>query len=201
MVSPLLVSFKQNIQNLGSSLIADAKDYDKYSVAEQHMALGFRLIATAHLEGFLENRCLDTALRAAQSHLAGQPTHASRCLLVWSAVRKSQPIPLDTIEHVQRELMDTATKQYQKVIDGNHGIKGDNLRGFLLPLGFRDSDISEHDELLDRLDSIAGRRNPAAHRAVKRTTEINLPPVEWQNIADVFPLLEKLDDALEKAVL
>jgi hypothetical protein len=112
---------------------------------------------------------------------------------VWWAVQKSCEIPLESAEFSQRDKVDDALKHYQKFVDKNHGINRVKLRQLLLPLGFQENDLDRHDELANRLESIADNRNPAAHRAVNRAKQYQEPVVEWNTISGLYPLLDDLD--------
>ncbi|MEV0078637.1 hypothetical protein AB0H58_19725 [Nocardia neocaledoniensis] len=192
--SSLFTSFRAAITDLKSSLIVDPKsDYNKYTKSDHHMALGFRVLASAHLEAFIENRCVDSATRSVRQHLAGKPTRGSKCLLIWWSVQTLAEIPVDSSAMSRREKAEIALKHYQKFIESNHGINGKKMRKLLLPLGFQEAGLDLHDQLANLLDSIADNRNPAAHQAVNRARQYQEPIEEWKTFETLFPLLEKLD--------
>ncbi|WP_431963254.1 hypothetical protein [Nocardia sp. bgisy134] len=199
MPSPLFISFKQQISVLKTSLIAERRDDFRYTAADHQRALGFRLLASAHLEHFLESRCAETAAIAATEHRKRRPTRASKCLLVWNAVSSQSPIPVENSEYMSSDSIDKAIERYRNLVSKNHGINGSKLKGLLIPLGFRNGDLDKHAQLFDRLDSVADNRNPAAHTRVNRARQLVEPQEEWLVIDNLMSLLVELDEALDCA--
>ncbi|MET3954471.1 hypothetical protein ABIE52_001337 [Rhodococcus sp. OAS809] len=200
MPSTLFVSFEQEIKVLKQSLIADSREDFRYTPEEHKRALGFRVLASAHLEHFLEERCLQIASKAAADHKSGTLTRASKCLVVWYAVTADLVIPIDNGELANRDHIDKAFEKYRKVVTKSHGINGAKLKGLLIPIGFRDAEMSAHSSLFNQLDSVADNRNPAAHTVVKRAMSLVAPEQEWTTIDNLMRLLVPFDADVGKLI-
>ena len=84
-----------------------------------------------------------------------------------------------------------AFEAYSKVVKKSHGINGDDLRNLAFPLGLRESQVPE--VLVNSLDALAGKRNPASHTYVKSQDE---PELEVQRLSQIVAPLRQLDDDL-----
>lgn len=198
MPSALFVSLTQTLHNLKSHLIVVGKDYGDYTPAEHSQALGFRVLASAHLEDYVEGRCRQIARLGVERFKRGQPSRTGRCLLTWHTVRKGYPIPLERSEYVVDNQIDKALESYEGVVANKHGVSGIKLRELVLPLGLREADLDER--LFDTLQNLAGARGAAAHVKVNRAKQMVEPEQEWDTVQVVLPFLEGLDGVLDRVV-
>ncbi|MGF0313599.1 HEPN domain-containing protein [Rhodococcus sp. IEGM1428] len=196
MTSPGLVSLKDSLQKLREALIAERDESLSYSRADHDRALGFRVLASAHLEDYAERRCLEAVESARAKLVRGQISRTAKCLLIWNSVRsETQPIPLELADFSSD--MESAVKSYEKLIKRMHGISGRNFKAILMPLGLRDPDFDS--QLFDKLDELAQKRGAAAHVRVNRAKTMTEPAQEWQIFDDLLPLLEELDMQIANA--
>ncbi|MEV3960900.1 HEPN domain-containing protein [Nocardia sp. NPDC050193] len=201
MTTSSYMSFERQIEDLKASLISDGKqDYLDYRREDHHRALGFRVLASANLEHFVEDRCRVAASDAVENHLKRRPNRASKCLLIWHSVGKWEEIPVETSELTvyDRVKFREVLNNYHRSIDKMHGIDGRKLRQLLIPLGFRTHELDEYVQLFDRLDALADQRNQAAHIRVNRMKQMQLPIQEYLAINRLMNLLKSLDADLEK---
>lgn len=200
MPSNLYISLKSNLANLKASLIVPKKsDYSKYTSADHDMALGFVLLASAHIEEYAEQRCLTAATAAIELHGRGKVTRASKCLFVWHAANHpKEMIPLDHAEFIGSLRGSDVAKKYRELINKMHGISGDKLLKIVIPLGLRDSELDA--ELFDKLESLASQRNRAAHVRVNRARSMKEPIEEWDLFDRLLTLLESLDESIQRAI-
>lgn len=200
MPSPLFVSFSERIKTLKASLIAEQKEnYQNYTASDHHSALGFRLLASAHLEEYVESRCENAAAACLEAHKQGKRTRASMCLLIWhSTYRVSKPIPLEPSDFDDRDEVDAARAKYSRLVRGIHGIDGSKLRELVIPLGLRDTDLDQG--MLDQLNIVAGERNRAAHISVNRAKLQREPIEEWKILNQLMQHLIKLDIAIDRVI-
>ncbi|MFJ9781495.1 hypothetical protein ACIRSS_18050 [Amycolatopsis sp. NPDC101161] len=196
MPSPLFVSLQGTLNSLRQHLIVTGKEYDKYTPAEHSQALGFRVLASAHLEDYAEKRCSEVAKIGIDRLKRGQPTRTGGCLVVWYLVRKEKlVIPLSSGEIVHDEKIDLALEVYQNMVGNKHGIGASNLKNLVVPLGVRESGLD--DILFTRLGDLAEKRGAAAHVRVNRAKAMQDPDEEWKQVDAILPLLQKLDEHLD----
>ena len=197
MASPLYTSLVQTLESLRNELIVTGKEYDKYTRVDHNMALAFRIIASAHVENYVEQRCLQVARAAAQRWRQGHPSRCAKALIGWLVVTsggKWGPMPLDESEYPRDSIVETALLSFSDAVERSHGISGPKLSIFLFRLGVRDSDIDSR--LVDSLTTLASARGVAAHRPVNRAKTMTEPVVEWASIEAIRPMLEELDAKL-----
>ncbi|WP_143860616.1 HEPN domain-containing protein [Nocardia cerradoensis] len=198
MPSPLFVSFQQTVTRLKTSLIVEYEDYGSYNPADYDRALGFRVLASAHLEEYVEKRCLDAMAAAVEGHLRGRSNRAAKCLIIWHAVtRGSEVIPLESADFSIPGVIENARDRYEKMVKSKHGINGSKLKSMIFPIGLRDAELDV--ELFSRLDTIADKRNLAAHTRIRRARTLTEPIEEWKAVEEILPILEKLDTAIGRA--
>jgi hypothetical protein len=196
MPSPLLVSFQSKLAQLKSSLIVERAD-DQYQADDYDRALGFRVLASAHLEGFVESRCTQIAQAGAERFLSGKPTRVGRALVIWHSVHKGAraPIPLTSAECLpDRARVTQAVNAYRDSVKHSHGISGKDLRLLVLPLGLEEAHVD--DTLIASLQSLADKRQRAAHVPVGARA-MSQPIAEYNDVANLMPQLIQLDDYLQ----
>jgi hypothetical protein len=201
MASPRFAGFKTNLENLKAALIVDNGPLGNYTREDHDRALGFRVLASAHLEQFVELRCTEVAADGIERFRTGKPTRTGRALLIWYGTRKKQrwSIPLKDIECVpDSDRLDLALRAYQDSVKFTHGMSGSDFQDLVIPLGLQDGDIDA--QLIFRLDALALARQQAAHVAVKRAKAMTDPIQEWHDVDAILGPLELVDAALDKAV-
>lgn len=190
--SPLFVSFTRTIDSLREHLIATGKDYNSYTAAEHSQALGFRVLASAHIEQFAEQRCLDVATASIQRVRTRRPSRAGYALLTWHCVRKQLLIPVSSGDFTFDERFEASLEAYRRFVKGKHGIGPNTLVSLVTPLGV--GEVNQ--QLLDQLESLAVARGEAAHIRINRAKSMAEPNKEWLDVQETLRLLEPLDAAL-----
>lgn len=201
MPSTLFVSLEQNLQNLKDALITEAPALAA-TKEDFNRALGFRVLASAHLEYFVEQRCSQIAQQGVDRFRVGKPTRTGRSLLIWHGTRKKQrwSIPLTVAECVADGVkLDQALKSYLESVKNTHGMSGPDFQDLVIPLGLLDSDIDYL--LVQRLTDLALKRQRAAHVALVGVKGRVAPMGEWNEVQDIVADLKQVDAALEAAVL
>lgn len=190
----------QSLAQLRTALIVERQDL-AYTRADHDKALGFRALASAHVEDYVEKLCSDVAKKGADRFLANQPTRTGRALLVWHGTRKKQrwAIPLRSSECIpDRSKVEAAAAAYAASVKATHGISGQDARDLVIPLGVQDADLDE--QLFDRMDQLAVSRQQAVHVTVNRVKTMTEPIAEWNSVQQVMAGLLRLDDALLNAL-
>lgn len=201
MPSKELVACTQGLSQLRTALIVEKTDVGDYTREDHDMALGFRVLASAQVEDYVEKRCSDAARQGVDRFLTGQPTRTGRALLIWHGTRKKQryAIPLRDSECVpDRDKVEASLAAYLASVKATHGISGQDARDLVIPLGVMEVDLD--DQLFDRLDQLALVRQKAAHVTVNRVKTMTEPIAEWREVDAVLAGLSALDDAIQAAV-
>jgi hypothetical protein len=193
-----LVALKANLLTLKTCFIVERDDYSAYTPDDQLKSVGFRLLASASVEHYVEDRCLAVARTGTLRYKKSQPSATGRALTIWYLAKKlKRSIPLrdsEVLSHV--DLIDDALQSYTNTVKGSHGIDASDLRNLVLPLGVPDSSVPE--ALYDQLKSWADSRNPASHRRLPKPQ--SEPVAEWKQVESLVKLLTSVDHALESAV-
>lgn len=99
------------------------------------------------------------------------------------------------IEDSVNEIIDLAQTQFIKIVKENHGVRENNLKSLILPIGV---DISELDHTwLTGLDNFGSLRGEIAHNAKRTTDQIN-PKDEYNNVLALLEGLKSLDTLILK---
>ncbi|MFB7894690.1 hypothetical protein ACFC1I_20975 [Microbacterium sp. NPDC056044] len=196
MPSPLLVSFEQRLADLESNFIVRRTDYNLYSPADFLDALAYRLLASAALEHYVEQRCLEIGASGADRLARSQPSSTGRSLVIWARFqdrRQPRPVHIHELDAIS-DLGEGATSYalYVSHVRRNHGISGNDLRALALPLGIRESQLPVI--LTTLLDDLADKRNPASHTVVRSRSE---PESEVKLLNQILTPLRQLDDDLQ----
>jgi hypothetical protein len=174
-----------------------------YSARELDRARGFRLLAHAEIEAFIEDVTFEKAKASVSNWDNHQVTSETLfCLLAHyhqgfaTDADKSPPFPETSrlkVKEAIKEAVTAALKQYRVLQDNNHGVREENLLRLVLPVGVRRDDL---DPLwITNLNEFGKKRGDAAHRAVGVQQQID-PRTEWEVVAGVVVGLKKLDELI-----
>lgn len=198
MPSPLLVSLEQHLTKLEHNFIVVRSDYSQYTVDDFLKALAYRVLASAAIENFVEQRCLEIATAGCSRLASGKLTSTGRALTIWARfqnrrnpqvvyIRESDPLS-DPSEPA------TALKVYSRYVKNSHGINADDLRALVFPLGLSEATLPV--VLTSSLDALADSRNPASHAVVRNRKE---PSSDVQAVNQILTPLRQLDVDLQDA--
>lgn len=199
MASTRLVSLRQRIKDYNDIFITDRDDLD--ATPEDHIkAVAFRILASAAIEEFVEERCKEAAKVGIDRLKKGLPTTTGRALVVWAVSRNTPgciPVHSDEVKDYYDEL-NNFLRTYVSVVSNSHGVNGKDIQNLLNPVGLRRHQVPPG--LLDQLQSLADRRDPAVHAVASKATGRIAPSLQSKQINDILTLLEKVDGALDEAV-
>lgn len=199
MASPRLVSLQHRVAELANIFISDKDDLD--ATNEDHLkAIAFRILASAAIEEYVEERCKEIATEGIDRLKKQLPTSTGRAMVIWGISRKVPdciPIePGEVADHYDR--YDEILKAYLASVAGNHGVNGRDVRSLINPVGIRSHQVPE--ELIDRLQALSEKRDPVVHTSAAKAASKLGPSVERKQIEDIVIRLSDLDDALAEAV-
>lgn len=198
MASPRFASLQQHVTNYQSAFIADKDDLDATN-SDHLRAIAFRILASAAIEEFVEEICKAAAQEGINLLKRGEPTTTGYALVTWAVSRETPgviPVHSDDIrDHFAQ--YDQILKQYLDSVASTHGVSGRDFRKLVFPVGVRDHQVPNG--LLDRLQSLADRRDPVVHTSSSGAQQRLGPSVELKQISDIVVLLERLDEAVKVA--
>ncbi len=171
-----------------------------YSERVLDRARGYRLLAHAEIEAYLEEIALETIDAKIDAYKSGKPSYILLCFVAgyhrgWVTDESQSPTffpnagqkPQDTI----LEAIKAAQGQYKKqVIQSNNGIKIADLQKMFLPLGVDFSDPKITPAWLGTVESYGKQRGVIAHQAKK----IQKPPDPQDELNTLTVVIDGLRD-------
>lgn len=172
----------------------------QYSRRQLDRARGYRLLAHAEIEAYIEDAAREAVLSKLRAWKSGR--NPSQVLLAFMAAYHSgfgvdesdaTAVPAGARErpkdHID-EIIDRASQQFNRRIEDNHGVRIDNLKRLLLPLGI---DFPTLDQTwLTNMDEFGKRRGEVAHKTAGAQRTID-PRTEYQYVRDLLVGLAELD--------
>jgi hypothetical protein len=184
-----------------SSYFVTVEDDLDATTEDQVKAVAFRVLASAALEDFVEERCRVTARAGIERIKRGEKSATGRALLVWFISRNIPGcIPIheaDALDHFHQ--CDAALEAYIASVRSNHGLNATDFYKLVNPVGLRTRHIPT--DLPDKLQALAEKRDPVVHvSASKRITRQIGPNQEIKQINDIVNLLQVVDESLTEVV-
>lgn len=197
MPSSELVALNTILTDLRACFIVEFEPQSGWTADHHRHALAYRVLASSELEHYVESRCMAVCRVAVDRIKKQQPSSSGFALFVWFATQNSKgAIPISRAQVAAcLQDADKVVIAYEKWVKRSHGINADDLRRLLWPLGVQDADIDS--QLTDRLDELAGLRNPAAHTHVNRARSMTEPKTEAERLEAICTLFEPLDARLD----
>jgi len=177
-----------------------------YSSRQLDRARGYRLLAHAEIESFIEDITLDAARSAISAWTHSRiVSDALLCLIAHyhegydtddeglepKFPTNSRPKVKDAV----KEVVDVAFRQYIQIHERNHGIREANLKRLILPIGVR---LDELDQTwIVNLDAFGQRRGEIAHKAAKVQQQID-PQAELYAVRNLILGLKALDELVSR---
>jgi hypothetical protein len=195
-----LVELRQNLLPDKFSATGD------YTDREMDCARGYRLLAHAEVESYLEDVSRETVTNAIRdwkkSGITSKPLiaflaayHSSWC--TGDQINNEQIIKIAksrvNIKESVNKVIDLAQIQFLQRIKDNHGIKEINFYVLVLPTGIDPSELDE--TWIANLNNFGSLRGDVAHQSKKATSAIN-PKDEFELVGKILAGLEDLDKRL-----
>jgi len=178
-----------------------------YSERQKDHARGYRLLAHAEIESYIEDVAKEVILKALGDWKRSQKP--SRTIVSFISCYHSSwnPYDADAQEEVHKlalnrkciadsakEILDAASVQYAEQLKKNHGVRTSNLQRILVPAGV---DLSALDQTwLTNLDNFGELRGKTAHNAAAKVTEAIDPKTEYDRVKNLLEGLTQLDKKL-----
>lgn len=179
-----------------------------YTERQQDHARGYRLLAHAEIEAYLEDVSRNTVTRAISLWKSqGKPSKPLIAFLTsyhssWSVndsisneeiiqIAKSRVNIKDSVEKV----INLAQTQFIQRVKENHGIKENNFHVLILPTGIDPSELDA--TWIANLNNFGGLRGFVAHNSKTATGQIN-PKDELTTVTNLVSGLEDLDKRINQ---
>jgi hypothetical protein len=179
-----------------------------YSDRQKDHARGYRLLAHAEIESYVEDAAREVIFKALRDWTLTQKP--SKTIVAFMSCYHSSWRPDDTnaqdevlrlarnrkcIADNAKEILDAASNQYIEQLKNNHGIRTKNLQRILVPAGI---DLTTLDQTwLTNIDTFGELRGRVAHNSAARVTESIDPKTEYDRVKGLLEGLKNLDEMLE----
>ncbi len=165
----------------------------KYTAREHDLTRAYVLLAHAEIESYVEDRAKEIAQRAeTRWSKAGAHSRVIRRLVGFHKLKNLRPWePFDKSTDTIR----AALNSYDSLIRNNHGIKENNVRTVLYPIGIEYADLNI--TWLVNLEAFGKRRGLLAHSSIK-TLQPPDPETEFKNVGDILKGLKGLDRKISR---
>jgi len=195
-----LVELRQNLLPVKFSATGD------YTDIQMDHARGYRLLAHAEIESYLEDVSRETVTNAIRewkkSGISSKPLIAFLAAYhsSWSTsdqISNEQIIQIAksrvNIKESVNMVIDLAQNQFLQRIKDNHGIKENNFYVLVLPTGIDPSELDA--TWIANLNNFGSLRGEVAHQSKKATSAIN-PKDEFELVEKILAGIEELDERL-----
>jgi hypothetical protein len=174
-----------------------------YTERQQDRARGYRLLAHAEIESYLEDISRETVTHAIKEWKANsKPSFVIISFIAsyHSSSSASNELSNNEILNIAKsrknikksvnEIIDLAQSQFTQKVRDNHGIKDKNFKTLVVPIGV---DIDSLDQTwLTNLNSFGTERGKVAHQTKRAHGAVN-PKDEYNSVMTLLSGLEDLD--------
>lgn len=184
-ISAIYTTTYLRINQLGAHLLPPINPIGAYTDRDQDMIRAYCLLCHAEFEAYLEGITLTVVTRAYDKWKANK-TFISPIIfhLAYHNTTKIKDTPYSLVVKSYLE--------FKKTIDGNHGIKENNLANFFKPIGF------EMDSVLKAtLNNFGGARGEIAHTSFSTQQPLD-PATEKGTVNLILNGLKDFDNELDE---
>lgn len=180
-----------------------------YTERQQDRALGYRLLAHAEIESYLEDivrTVVTDKIRAWKKSRI--PSNLLLAFLAcyhsgWNEFDEENKLRIIELARARKkitdrveEIIDQAQKQFIQLLENNHGIREKNLKPLILPTGV---DLKDLDNTwISDIDDFGKSRGYVAHSTKTTIGSIN-PEDEYNRVKALVTGLKELDSKLSEA--
>lgn len=179
-----------------------------YTDRQLDRARGYRLLAHAEFEAFLEDSCRELIVKKiSEWQHDNKPSNLVIAFLAcyhsgWGIDSSLEEVDLvnaskkrTKVKDAAKETIDIALKQYIQKLKDNHGIKEKNFKTMVLPTGVEMDELDQ--TWLTNLDQFGMLRGDVAHKSKKAQGLLD-PNDEFESVKDLLEGLKKLDELFEE---
>ena len=162
-----------------------------YTDRQIDRARGYRLLAHAEIEAYLEDFARETVIKRVSDWKAKSLPNIVVIALCAYHASLSKDEKRNTSE--LSSIIDKAVETYIRNLKSNHDIREENLRNIIQPVGLLMSDLDP--TWIINLDEFGKLRGDVAHQSNKTTGRLN-PEDEYQRVSQIIQGLRALDQKL-----
>jgi hypothetical protein len=172
-----------------------------YSDRQLDLARGYRLLAHAEIEAYIEDMvrwCANESLRCFQADR--KPRTVAMSVLAFHmnqqgvSIKQMREKYATGAHHVQ-DVVKQATTAFNHAISLNHGIREPNVLQLLLPIGLLPGEIDP--TWLGTTDSFGAKRGQTAHTSFRAQQQPD-PGTESSTVSQILAGLAQLDEKITK---
>lgn len=200
---------KSEMRRLRSHFLPKKFDPTVYSERKFDRARAFRILAHAEIEFFIENIALDVVEHEyEQWKLSKEPSYVVICLMAscrigWQdtetedlQLHRIDPPKIRKEDESINQIIGRSVEQFRNIVEANNGIKSQNLKRILMPIGIALSDLKQ--TWLNNMESFGSIRGFHAH-----TSRIGLknpldPKSEMDKVDLLMEGLKELDTKINE---
>ncbi len=168
-----------------------------YSDRQLDLVRGYRLLAHAEIEAYLEDKARAVANNSiAMFRADGKPRHVLMSLLAFHFIqtemseKRIKEIHVGSISHLT-DAIGQAGSSFNRMIAINHGIREVNILRLLLPVGFACTEVDA--AWLSTVDSFGASRGETAHTSFRAQQQLD-PQNEKNTVAQILAGLRLIDE-------
>jgi hypothetical protein len=165
----------------------------KYTAREHDLARAYVLLVHAEIESYIEDRAKEIADRA-ETRWSKAGTHSRVIRRVVGSHHLRNQRPWEPFNKSAAAIR-AALNSYDSLIHNNHGIKENNLRTLLFPIGIQYKDLNI--TWLVNLESFGNRRGLLAHNSIQMLQPVD-PDTEFKKVRDILKGLRGLDRKISR---
>lgn len=180
------------IKFLEDNLLPAVKINGNYTKKESDLIRSYILLSHAEIESYFE----DVAISKAQKSLLNWKNNRtkSNCLLSIMSFC-SDELNWEKAKKIKKEKLDYRVNRvvgfFIEKLSNNHGIKSENIKGILLPIGIEIDQID--DTWLSTMDSFGAQRGLIAHSTISAQQQIDLVSNKNNINNNILRIIKDLD--------
>ncbi|SFR85440.1 HEPN domain-containing protein [Maribacter stanieri] len=185
---------KSRIKFIENNLLPDEKITGNYTKKEKDLIRGYILLVHAEIEAYFEDIAKQVVSNAKSKWIATR--QKSNCILSIIAFCsheinwENDPSKNDIKHRINR-----TTGHYTNKLNSNHGIKSNNVKNILLPLGIEESQLDQ--TWLNTMDDFGAKRGSIAHSTHSVQNPIDLKTEKDRINIQIIPEIKDLDSIIK----
>jgi hypothetical protein len=180
------------IKFLETNILPNIKINGNYTKKESDLIRSYVLLSHAEIESFFEDISQAKAKKALTEWKSNRTK--SNCLLAIMSFCTDE-VGWDKTKKEKKEKFDyrviRVVAHYIEKLSNNHGIKAENIKNILLPIGIEESQID--DTWLNTMESFGAQRGLIAHSTISVQQQIDLATNKNNINNNILPTIKELD--------
>lgn len=185
---------ESRIKFIENNLLPQEKISGNYTKKEKDLIRGYILLIHAEIEAYFEDIAKQVVSNAKAKWITNR--QKSNCLLSIMAfcsneIKWENDPHKNNIEH----RINRTTGHYTNGLNGNHGIKSNNIKNILLPIGIEEIQLDQ--TWLNTMDDFGAKRGSIAHSTHSVQNPIDLKTEKDRINIQIIPEIKALDTIIK----